>query len=225
MKICRNMLQPNADANTGDNPAYRRVNLISSLFREWEEGSRASSSLVITMAKSHLGQTIVKFLMPDFHHNVQTFPYPFLKLYKNVSHFTCRPTHVYNHVPWFILKNRLVYVLNAVRTDAEGPVLEFSHSVISVSYKLRLKKQLSIKNDRLWPSSVYVPQVSIDFKSTLLLYLEDGEILHWVIQFFWELEGISEEENIVKWIKGQRISWLGQLERMEEDRMPKKTFT
>jgi hypothetical protein len=32
-------------------------------------------------------------------------------------------------------------------------------------------------------------------------------------------------ENIVKWIKGQRISWLRQLERMEEDRMPKEIFT
>jgi hypothetical protein len=32
-------------------------------------------------------------------------------------------------------------------------------------------------------------------------------------------------ENIVKWIKGQTISWLGHLERMEEDRMPKKIFT
>jgi hypothetical protein len=32
-------------------------------------------------------------------------------------------------------------------------------------------------------------------------------------------------ENIVKWIKGQRISWLGHLERMEEDRRPKKIFT
>ena len=29
----------------------------------------------------------------------------------------------------------------------------------------------------------------------------------------------------MKWIKGQRISWLGHLERMEEDRMPKKIFT
>ena len=28
----------------------------------------------------------------------------------------------------------------------------------------------------------------------------------------------------MKWIKGQRISWLGHLERMEEDRMLKKIF-
>ena len=40
-----------------------------------------------------------------------------------------------------------------------------------------------------------------------------------------ELEELSKGENIVKWIKGQKISWLGQLERMEEDRMPKKIFT
>jgi len=31
--------------------------------------------------------------------------------------------------------------------------------------------------------------------------------------------------HIVKWIKGQRISWLGHLERVEEDRIPKKIFT
>ena len=40
-----------------------------------------------------------------------------------------------------------------------------------------------------------------------------------------ELEELSKGENIVKWIKRQRISWLGHLERMEEDRMPKKIFT
>jgi hypothetical protein len=40
-----------------------------------------------------------------------------------------------------------------------------------------------------------------------------------------ELEESSKGENIVKWIKGQRISWLGHLKRMEEDRMPKKIFT
>jgi len=40
-----------------------------------------------------------------------------------------------------------------------------------------------------------------------------------------ELEEMSKGENIVKWIKGQRISWLGHLDRMEEDRMSKKIFT
>jgi len=36
---------------------------------------------------------------------------------------------------------------------------------------------------------------------------------------------MSKGENIVKWTEGQRISWLGHLERMEEGRMPKKIFT
>jgi hypothetical protein len=40
-----------------------------------------------------------------------------------------------------------------------------------------------------------------------------------------ELEELNKGDNIVKWIRGQRISWLGHLERMEEDRMPKKIFT
>ena len=40
-----------------------------------------------------------------------------------------------------------------------------------------------------------------------------------------ELEEMSIGENTVRWIKRQRISWLGHLERMEEDRMHKKIFT
>jgi hypothetical protein len=36
---------------------------------------------------------------------------------------------------------------------------------------------------------------------------------------------LSKGENIVKWMKGQRINWLAHLERMEEDRMPKKILT
>ena len=40
-----------------------------------------------------------------------------------------------------------------------------------------------------------------------------------------ELEEMRKGENIVKWIKGQKISWLGHLERMEEDRMNKKIFS
>jgi hypothetical protein len=51
---------------------------------------------------------------------------------------------------------------------------------------------------------------------------EDGE---WKSRTNRELKETSKGENIVKWIKGQRISWLGHLERMEEDRMSKKIFT
>jgi len=51
---------------------------------------------------------------------------------------------------------------------------------------------------------------------------EDGE---WKSRSNRELEELSKGENIVKWRKGQRISWLGHLEKREEDRMPKKIFT
>jgi len=51
---------------------------------------------------------------------------------------------------------------------------------------------------------------------------EDGE---WKSRTNRELEELSKGENIVKLIKRQRISWVGHLERMEEDRMPKKIFT
>ena len=51
---------------------------------------------------------------------------------------------------------------------------------------------------------------------------ENGE---WKSRTNRELEEMSKGESIVKWIKGQRISWLGHLERMGEDRMPKKIFT
>jgi hypothetical protein len=51
---------------------------------------------------------------------------------------------------------------------------------------------------------------------------ENGE---WKSRTNQELEEMSKGENTVKWIKGQKISWLGHLERMEEDRMPTKIFT
>jgi len=47
---------------------------------------------------------------------------------------------------------------------------------------------------------------------------EDGE---WKSGTNRELEEMNKGENIVELIKGQRISWLGHLERMEEGRMPK----
>jgi len=51
---------------------------------------------------------------------------------------------------------------------------------------------------------------------------ENGE---WKSRTNRELEEMRKGENIIKWIKGQRISWLGHPQRMEEDRMPKKIFT
>ena len=51
---------------------------------------------------------------------------------------------------------------------------------------------------------------------------ENGE---WESRTNRELGEMSKGENIVKWIKVQRISWLGHLERMEEDRMHQKIFT
>jgi len=53
----------------------------------------------------------------------------------------------------------------------------------------------------------------------MVLNMKNGE---WKSRRNRELEELSKGENIVKWIKGQRISWLGHL---EEDRMPKKVFT
>ena len=35
----------------------------------------------------------------------------------------------------------------------------------------------------------------------------------------------DDQGEIVKWIKGQRISWLGHLDGIEEYRMPRKIFT
>jgi hypothetical protein len=60
-------------------------------------------------------------------------------------------------------------------------------------------------------------------------YLEEYMVLNmkmgkWKSRTNRELEELSKGENIVKWIRGQRISWLGHLERMEEDRMPKKNL-
>jgi hypothetical protein len=48
------------------------------------------------------------------------------------------------------------------------------------------------------------------------------EDVEWKSRTNRELEELNKGKNIAKWIKGQRMSWLGHLERMEEDRMSKK---
>jgi hypothetical protein len=57
------------------------------------------------------------------------------------------------------------------------------------------------------------------------IYGPKYENVEWKSKTNRELGELNKGENVVKWIKGQRISWLGHLERMEEDRMPKKIFT
>jgi len=51
---------------------------------------------------------------------------------------------------------------------------------------------------------------------------ENGKWKSWTNR---EIDEMNKGENIVKCIKGQRISRLGHLERMEEDRMAKKIFS
>jgi hypothetical protein len=69
--------------------------------------------------------------------------------------------------------------------------------------------------------AVLVFEIKI-FKRTYGPEYENGE---WTGRANLELEQMSKGENIVKWIKGQRISWLSHLERMVEDRVTKKNFT
>jgi len=57
------------------------------------------------------------------------------------------------------------------------------------------------------------------------IYGPKYENAEWKSRMNRELEEMSKGENTVKCLKGQRISWLGHLDRMEEDRMPRKIFT
>jgi len=68
------------------------------------------------------------------------------------------------------------------------------------------------------PLLIFVRKI---FRRTYVPKYENGE---WKSRKNRELEEMNKGENIVKWIKCQRISWLGHLERMEEDRMLKKIF-
>jgi len=78
-----------------------------------------------------------------------------------------------------------------------------------------------------WTLTKKEEQAQLIFERTIFrrIYGSKYENGEWKSQTNRELEEMSKGENMVQWIKGQRISWLGHLERMEEDRMPKKIFT
>ena len=78
-----------------------------------------------------------------------------------------------------------------------------------------------------WTLTKKEEQAVLIFEKKLFrrMYCPKYENEEWKNRTNRELEEMSKGENIVKWIKGQRISWLCHLERMDEDRMPKKIFT
>ena len=67
-------------------------------------------------------------------------------------------------------------------------------------------------------------QVLLIFERKIFRSGPKYENREWKSRMNREIGEMSKGENIVKWIKGQRISWLCHLERMEEDRMQKKIF-
>jgi len=103
-------------------------------------------------------------------------------------------------------------------------LIEFTSKIIL--YKTLIRPVVSYAAEA-WTLTKKEEQALLIFERKIFRRLygpkcENGE---WKSRTNRELEEMSKGENIVKWVKGQRISWLGHLERMEEDRMPKKIFT
>jgi hypothetical protein len=78
-----------------------------------------------------------------------------------------------------------------------------------------------------WTITKKDEQAAVVFERTLFRGIYGAKYVNgeWKSRTNRELEEMSKGESIVKWMKGQRIGWLGHLERTEEDRVPKKIFT
>jgi len=104
--------------------------------------------------------------------------------------------------------------INITKFDKLTPVIDLNKPAVTYGAETwtmtKKEEQAALIFERKMFRRIYGPKY------------EDGE---WKSRTNRELEKLSKGENIVKWIKGQRISWLGHLERMEEDRMTKKIFT
>jgi hypothetical protein len=107
----------------------------------------------------------------------------------------------------------------------------FRNRLLSRATKIRLYKTLISPivayGAETWTMTKTEEQAVLIFERKMFRMIygpiyEDGELK---IRSNRQLEKLSKGENIVKWLKGQRISWLDHLERLEEDRMPKKIFT
>ena len=72
-----------------------------------------------------------------------------------------------------------------------------------------------------WTLTKKEEQTVLIFERKILrrIYGPKYENVEWKSRTNQELEELNKEENIVKWINGQRIIWLCHLERMEENRI------
>jgi hypothetical protein len=107
----------------------------------------------------------------------------------------------------------------------------FRSRLVSRSTKILLYKTLMSPvvhhGEETWTMAKKEEQALLVFERKIFRRIygpkyKNGE---WKTRMNRESEEISKGENIVKWIKVQRISWLGHLERMEENRMPKIIFS
>ena len=99
-------------------------------------------------------------------------------------------------------------------------ILNWTASVVLWAFRMHYRLFKKANFLRGWRKGVIFERKI--FRRIYGLKYENGE---WKSRTNRELGEMNKGENIVKWIKWQRISWLGHLEGLEDDRMPKKVFT
>jgi hypothetical protein len=149
---------------------------------------------------------------------------------------------IYEGVTEFIYLGTLISNDNGVQKEIQRRILAVNRTyfaavtlsrnrLLSRATKIRLYKILIIPavtcGAETWTMTKKEEQTLLIFERKIFRRIygpkyENGERK---IRTNREVEELNKGENIVKWINRQRISWLGHLERMEEDRMPKKIFT
>jgi hypothetical protein len=118
-------------------------------------------------------------------------------------------------------------ILNSIFKEYFAAISLFRDRLLSRATKIRLYKTLIIPavtyGAETWTMTKKEEQDLLIFERKIFRKIYGAKYKggEWKSRANRELEELSKGENIVKWIKGQRISLLGYLERMEEDRMPK----
>jgi hypothetical protein len=147
----------------------------------------------------------------------------------------------YEGIAEFIYLGTLISNDNRVQKEIQRSILAgsrtyfavislFRNRLLSRATKFRLYKTLIrpavTYGAETWTMTKKEEQALLIFERKIFRKIyggkyKDGE---WKSRTNRELEELNKGENIVKWIEGQRINWLGHLERMEEDRMPQKNL-